>query len=180
MTVAAVVVMGVSGCGKTTVGRALAGSLGAEFVDADDLHPPENVARMESGEPLDDETRRALHARADDHDIEALRAPMVLDAYGLVADLNVDGTVTVEVTGEERLPLLVRDLPWAASGAVCYHVRWDAPDLVEAQQEFPQAAHVVARRRAADLVARLAGAIHAATGGEIADEADFLLDPEDL
>lgn len=144
--------------------------------------PPKGLAErpLYPGEPLDDETRRALHARADDHDIEALRAPMVLDAYGLVADLNVDGTVTVEVTGEERLPLLVRDLPWAASGAVCYHVRWDAPDLVEAQQEFPQAAHVVARRRAADLVARLAGAIHAATGGEIADEADFLLDPEDL
>ncbi|MCA5892011.1 hypothetical protein LEP48_01430 [Isoptericola sp. NEAU-Y5] len=144
--------------------------------------PPKGLAErpLYPGEPLDDEARRALHARADDFDIDALQAPMVLDAYGLVTDLGVDGSITVEVSGEERLPLLVRDLPWAASGAVCYHVRWDAPDLVESQREFPQPGHVVARKRAADLVGRMAVAIHAATGGEIADEADFLLAPEDL
>jgi len=53
----AVVVMGVSGSGKTTVGRALARASGATFVDADDLHPPENLTRMASGRPLDDEAR---------------------------------------------------------------------------------------------------------------------------
>ena len=144
--------------------------------------PPKGIAErpLYPGEPLDDDVRRELHARADDFDIDALQAPMVLDGYGLVTDLGMDGSITVEVLGEERLPLLVRDLPWAASGAVCYHVRWDAPDLVESQREFPQAAHVVARKRAADLVGRMAVAIHAATGGEIADEADFLLDPDDL
>jgi gluconokinase len=52
-----IVVMGVSGCGKTTVGRALADARGAVFIDADDLHPPENVARMAAGVPLDDEAR---------------------------------------------------------------------------------------------------------------------------
>ncbi|MGH8964425.1 MAG: hypothetical protein ACRDXB_03720, partial [Actinomycetes bacterium] len=106
--------------------------------------------------------------------------PMVLDSYGLASDLGLDGSITVEVIGEETLPLLVRDLPWAASGAICYHVRWDPPDLYEANQEFPQPAHVVARRRAADLVAKMAVAIQVAVGGEIADEADFLLAPEDL
>ncbi len=124
--------------------------------------------------------RKAIHERADDVDIEALQAPMVLDAYGLSTDLGLDGSVTVEVIGDETLPLLVRELPWAAAGAVCYHVRWDPPDLYEANQEFPQAAHVVARRRAADLVGKMAVAIHAAVGGEIADEADFLLAPGDL
>ncbi|GAA1719618.1 hypothetical protein GCM10009809_14260 [Isoptericola hypogeus] len=144
--------------------------------------PPQGIAErpLYPGEALDDDTRRELHARADDFDIAALQEPMVLDAYGLVTDLGVDGSITVEVEGEERLPLLLRDLPWARSGAVCYHVRWDAPDLVESQREFPQPALVVARKRAADMVGKLAAAIHRATGGEIADEGDFLLDPEDL
>lgn len=54
----AIVVMGVSGCGKTTVGRLLAERLGVTFIDADDLHPAENRARMVSGLPLDDAGRR--------------------------------------------------------------------------------------------------------------------------
>jgi len=53
-----VVVMGVSGSGKTTVGTALAERLGVPYAEADDFHPPENVAKMASGVPLDDEDRR--------------------------------------------------------------------------------------------------------------------------
>src|SRR6185369_5599854 len=52
-----VVVMGVSGCGKSTVGAALAHALGWPFLDADDLHPPANVAKMAAGTPLDDDDR---------------------------------------------------------------------------------------------------------------------------
>jgi gluconokinase len=52
-----VVLMGVSGCGKTTVGRALAQEFGWTFVEADDLHPPANVAKMASGIALTDEDR---------------------------------------------------------------------------------------------------------------------------
>jgi carbohydrate kinase (thermoresistant glucokinase family) len=52
-----VVVMGVSAAGKTTVARALDATTGASFVDADDLHPSENVARMAAGLPLRDVDR---------------------------------------------------------------------------------------------------------------------------
>jgi gluconokinase len=52
-----VLLMGVSGVGKSTVGRALAAHLSWSFHDADDLHSAENVARMASGRPLDDEAR---------------------------------------------------------------------------------------------------------------------------
>ncbi|WP_437690922.1 gluconokinase [Sorangium sp. So ce176] len=52
-----VLVMGVSGAGKTTVGQRLARDLGWEFVDADDLHPPTNVEKMRAGKPLDDQDR---------------------------------------------------------------------------------------------------------------------------
>ena len=49
--------MGVTGCGKTTVGEMLAQECGWEFHDADDFHPAENVAKMRSGAPLTDEDR---------------------------------------------------------------------------------------------------------------------------
>jgi gluconokinase len=52
-----VLVMGVSGSGKTTVGRRLAERIGARFVDGDDHHPAANVAKMRSGMPLTDEDR---------------------------------------------------------------------------------------------------------------------------
>jgi gluconokinase len=55
--VVAVVVMGVSGCGKSTVGRTLASRLGATFLDADDFHPPANVERMRAGIALTDAER---------------------------------------------------------------------------------------------------------------------------
>jgi glucuronate isomerase len=67
-----VVVMGVSGVGKTLVGRALADALGWRFVDGDDHHPSANVAKMRAGIPLDDVDRApwlaALRALLDDAD----------------------------------------------------------------------------------------------------------------
>ena len=57
------VVTGVSGSGKTTVGTALAARLRVPFADADDFHPPGNVAKMSAGTPLDD-TDRAPWLRA--------------------------------------------------------------------------------------------------------------------
>jgi gluconokinase len=52
-----VILMGVAGSGKTTIGRQLAGELGWKFADADEFHPPANVAKMSAGIPLDDSDR---------------------------------------------------------------------------------------------------------------------------
>ena len=60
------VVMGVSACGKSEVGTRLAQALGAPFIEGDRFHPPENVAKMTAGIPLDDDDRRGW--------LEALRA----------------------------------------------------------------------------------------------------------
>ena len=57
MTASRIVLMGVAGSGKTTVGRLLADRLGAQFIDADDLHSPAAVAAMQAGHPLDDVER---------------------------------------------------------------------------------------------------------------------------
>ena len=51
------VIMGVSGCGKSTVGQALADALDCPFYDGDDFHPPVNVAKMAAGTPLNDDDR---------------------------------------------------------------------------------------------------------------------------
>ena len=51
------VVMGVSGAGKSVIGKPFAKALGLDFVEGDDYHPPENVQRMSSGIPLTDEHR---------------------------------------------------------------------------------------------------------------------------
>jgi len=57
VTAARIVVMGVSGSGKSTIGQALAGELGVPFVEGDELHPPRNVALMAAGTPLTDDDR---------------------------------------------------------------------------------------------------------------------------
>ena len=69
--VAAIVVMGVSGAGKSTVGRIIAERLGCPFRDADSFHPQSNIEKMSRGEPLTDEDRwpwlRAIAAWIAEH-----------------------------------------------------------------------------------------------------------------
>lgn len=64
-----ILIMGVSGSGKTTVGEALARQLGWSFRDADEFHPPGNVAKMSAGLPLNDHDREpwldAIHTHVE-------------------------------------------------------------------------------------------------------------------
>jgi gluconokinase len=52
-----IILMGVSGSGKTTIGRLLTDELGWNFADADDFHPPANITKMSAGQPLNDADR---------------------------------------------------------------------------------------------------------------------------
>ena len=76
------VLMGVSGSGKSTIGRCVAQSLALPFIEGDDFHPPTNVAKMANGIPLDDVDRlawidalmQAVNARSEDGVIVACSA----------------------------------------------------------------------------------------------------------
>ena len=60
MTATRIVLMGVAGSGKSTIGRLVAARLDAPFVDADDLHTPAAIAAMHAGHPLDDMQSRRM------------------------------------------------------------------------------------------------------------------------
>ena len=75
-----IVVMGVAGSGKSSLAAPLAASLGARLVEADDLHPPANIAKMSEGIPLTDDDRRPwLDLVAE----ELTRAPVVATCSAL-------------------------------------------------------------------------------------------------
>lgn len=68
-----IVAMGVSGAGKSTLGAALAKAIQVPYVDGDDLHPPENVAKMANGIPLDDQDRAPWLRKIRQEGVEACK-----------------------------------------------------------------------------------------------------------
>jgi carbohydrate kinase (thermoresistant glucokinase family) len=107
------IVMGVSGSGKTTVGRLAAERLEWRFLEADDYHPPENVQKMARGEPLDDADRLPwLHALAAELDEARRRGESVVlacsalkRAYRRILGVGRDDVAIVHLAGEREVIL---------------------------------------------------------------------------
>lgn len=137
-------------------------------------------AALERHGVADEAERRRLMDEASAYDELMLAVPPVPEAYGVLVDLGHDGMLSVEAGVETTLPPLMRDLPWTQGSVVAYRVHWEPPFIEELEAERPSFEHRVARSRAAPLVQAVARVVHAAIGGEIADEADFLVDPEDV
>lgn len=107
------VVMGVSGVGKTTVAKQLSIRLDYEFAEGDDFHPPANIEKMSSGVPLEDEDRvpwlRALadwvRGRHRDGASTVITCSALRRRYRDVLREGADNTFFVHLVGEEALLL---------------------------------------------------------------------------
>ena len=95
--------MGVSGSGKSTIGARLAGRLGFPFLDADDFHPPGNVAKMSAGIPLGDEDRRPwlelVNSKLKQHKEAVLACSALKQSYREILVRDVADPVLVFLKG---------------------------------------------------------------------------------
>lgn len=128
----------------------------------------------------DERERERLAAEAAAYDAYMMSHPQTTTGYGIEADLDMDGILTVEVSGADEVPLVLSSLPWTRDGVVAYRVHWEPTDFVELELERPSLAHRVARGRATPRVRAVARALQAVVGGAILDASDFPVDPSTL
>lgn len=105
--------MGICGSGKSTIALAIADQLGIDFLDADDFHPPANVDKMRSGQPLDDADRapwleilnRTLRARLESGDSVTLACSALKQRYRDALAKNIENCRWIYLKGDRDLIL---------------------------------------------------------------------------
>jgi gluconokinase len=179
-----VVVMGVSGCGKSTIGAVLADALGWPFLDADDFHPPENVAKMAAGVALTDDDRWPWLERI----VEALRVASATNANAVLACSALKQVYRdrLAVAGELRFVHLRGDQPTIASRLAARQHRYMPATLLASQfatLEAPvDAIDVDIRSSVASQVQQIVDAVACTRSDDVArsDGARSGLDPATL
>lgn len=127
-----IIVMGVSGSGKSSVGGALAGALGATFVEGDDYHPAENRAKMAAGTPLTNEDRRAwIAAIASDINTQTSRCVLACSAL----NETVRGWLGKGVEAPVTYVFLHGDKVLIAERLKTRRGHWFDPSLLDSQFE---------------------------------------------
>ena len=127
-----IILMGVSGSGKTSVGKALAEDLGWAFYDADDFHPPENVAKMANGIALNDSDRAPWLAAL--HDL--ISASLQADRPGVLACSALKASYRQQLLhGNDRVQVVYLmgsyDLIWSRMAERKEH--YMKPDMLKSQ-----------------------------------------------
>ena len=157
-----ILVMGVSGVGKTTVGQALAQQLGWSFADADDFHPAANVAKMRAGIPLTDADRAPW--------LQSLRATIAFwlaagqSAVLACSALKQAYREQLIVGPEVKLVFLHADLDLIAERMAARHGHYMNPALLRSQFEALEAPREALSLDAARPVPELVAVIRASLG----------------
>jgi carbohydrate kinase (thermoresistant glucokinase family) len=130
-----VIVMGVSGCGKTTVGSAIARRMNATFLDADDFHPEANVARMRTGTPLNDEDRapwlaalnHELRTRSEQNELVVLACSALKKKYRVAIGAGLSQAHWIFLDGSlELIAARIRERPNHYMPESLLHSQFDA------------------------------------------------------
>jgi gluconokinase len=152
------VIMGAAGAGKSTVGALVARRLGARFVDADDLHPPANRAKMARGEALDDADRAPWLAALHDVLLQSATAgrSVVLACSALKATYRA---VLLAGVADARLVYLRADRAVLAARLAARRPHFFPPALLDSQlaalEEPSEALVIDAARPVEDVVAQV-------------------------
>ncbi|MDR0594603.1 MAG: hypothetical protein LBG60_15415 [Bifidobacteriaceae bacterium] len=148
--------------------------------DPGDLDPYALPSEWEPPDRPSPERAAELRRLAGERDQAALAAPPTLDRYALSVDLGPAGTLLLEICGVDSPPGALRQVPWAAQGAVAYTIRWVPVDPRHLAMEFPPADHCRTRSQMAALLAALARVVYQTVGGEVLDADAFPIDPTSL
>ncbi len=137
------------------------------------------IAAHTQDDPLTAEELHALHAAADQFDMESLAEEDTIDAYAVVGEVGpggVDGAIDVLVHVTEPGEPSVAEQEWAGFPFVTYEVRWASPDPEERERRVPGSAYLALRDRVRPVVNAVARALVEGTGGVLTDEDGFHLD----
>ena len=173
-----IVVMGVSGSGKSTIAAGLVERLGWEFAEGDDFHPPENVEKMRAGHPLDDEDRWPWLRRLGDWIGEHERAgrSVVVTCSALkrsYRDLLRDGHPSVWFAHVAADRELLRDRLEHRAGHYMPASLLDSQlDTLEPLQEDEPGARISGAGSPADVVTTLLSALSSERGVRLSDLED--------
>lgn len=141
--------------------------------------PPASPLRDRAAAALDEGERAWLHAEADALDAAVLAQPQVAEGYAHVAPVP-GGILEIGVAGNEHTPRVLRAEPWARGGVISYEVRWRPDDPALALGPRPPLGLRRRREQVRTLVERVAVALHAAVGGQVVDDDDFLVAVDSL
>lgn len=143
--------------------------------------PPAEVPQVleEVREQLEPGMLEHIHEVASENDLDALAGDYVATAYAILIP-DSGGIISIEIGGTEYVPAALDGIDWITDGVLEYRISWVPNDQEMHNVEFPDPEFAVLRRDRRATVAQLARHFYVQTGGEIADQEGFLVDPEQL